>query len=67
MYHDLKHIYWDGIKKYIADYLAKCHNFQQVKEEHLNADSLTEILEVPTWKWKAINMGFVVGLSKTRR
>ena len=29
MYHELKHIYWwDGIKKDIIDYVAKCPNFQ---------------------------------------
>ena len=32
MYHDLKLIYWwDGMKKDIAQYVAKCPNCQQVK------------------------------------
>ena len=27
MYHDLKQIYlWDGMKKYIAEYVSKCAN-----------------------------------------
>ena len=28
---------------------------------------MTQIIEVPTWKWEAINMDFVVGLPKTKR
>ena len=28
---------------------------------------MTQIIEVPTWKWETINMDFVVGLPKTRR
>ena len=36
MYHDFKHIYWwDGMKKDIAEYVAKCPNCQEVKVEHL--------------------------------
>ena len=66
MYHDLKQIYWwDGMKKDIADYVAKCPNCQQVKAEYLKPGGLTQIIEVPTWKWEAINMDFVVGLPRT--
>ena len=68
MYHDLKQIYWwDGMKKDIADYVAKCPNCQHVKAEHLKPGGLTQIIEVPTWKWESINMDFVVGLPRTRR
>ena len=42
MYHDLKQIYWwDGMKKDIADYVAKFPNYQQVKAEPPNPGSLT--------------------------
>ena len=67
MYHDLKKIYrWDGLKKDIAEYVAKCPNCQQVKEEHLKRDGFTQLNEVLTWKWEAINMDFVVVLPRTR-
>ena len=42
MYHDLKKIYWwDDMKKDIANYVAKCSNCKQVKEEHLKTGGLT--------------------------
>ena len=47
--------------------MATCPNCQQVKAEHLKPGGLTQIIEVLTWKWEAINMDFVNGLSKTRR
>ena len=55
------------MKKDIADYVAKCPNCQQVKTEHLNPGGLTQFIEVPSWKWEAINMDLVVGHLKTRR
>ena len=68
MYHDLKQIYWwDGMKKDIAEYVAKCPNCQQVKVGHLKLGGLTQRIKVATWKWEAINMDFVVGLPRTRR
>ena len=56
-----------GIKKDITLYVAKCPNCQQVKAEHLKPSGLTQIIEVPTCKWEAINMDFVVGFPRTRR
>ena len=55
------------MKKDIAGFVAKCPNCQQVKEEHLKPGGLTLIIEVPTWKWEAINKDFVVVLPRTRR
>ncbi|WMV46420.1 hypothetical protein MTR67_039805 [Solanum verrucosum] len=35
MYHDLREVYWwDGMKKHIVEYVAKCPNCQQVKAQH---------------------------------
>ena len=44
--------------------VLKC---QQVNAENLKPSGLTHIIEVPTWKWEAINMDLVVGHLKTRR
>ncbi|XP_069154498.1 uncharacterized protein [Solanum lycopersicum] len=42
MYRDLKQINcWDGMKKDIDEYVAKCPNCQQVKAEHLKPSGLT--------------------------
>ena len=45
------------MKKDAAEYVAEQHK----------CGGLTQIIEVPTWKWEAINMDFVVGIPKTRR
>ena len=57
MYPDLKKIYLlDGMKKDIAEYVDKFPNCLQVMAKHLKPGSLTQIFEVPNWKYKAINM-----------
>ena len=67
MYRDLQEIYWWGsLKKDRVNFMVRCPNFQQVKAEHQNPEGLTQILDVPTWKWEYINMDFVVGLPRTR-
>ena len=40
---------------------------QQVKAKHLKPGGLTQSIEILTWKWQAINMGFMVSLPRTRR
>ncbi|XP_019235971.1 PREDICTED: uncharacterized protein LOC109216280 [Nicotiana attenuata] len=43
MYLDLKELYWwKGMKKQVADHVAKCLNWQQVKAEHQRPDRLTK-------------------------
>ena len=52
MYHDLSNGYWwDGIKRDISAFVAKCPNCQQVKSEHLKPGGLTQIMDGPTCKW----------------
>ena len=48
-------------------FLAKCQNFKQLKAEHQNSGGLHQEIEVPTWKWKDINMDFLVGLPRTQK
>ena len=55
-----------GLKKDIAEFVAKCPNCQQVKAQHLKPSGLTQIINVPTWKWEAINMNFVVGFPQAQ-
>jgi len=66
MYRDLKRIYWwPGMKKDIAEFVAKCQNCQQVKYEHQRPAGLLQRMPIPEWKWERIAMDFVVGLPKT--
>ena len=55
------------MKKDIAEFVAKCLNFQQVKAEHQKKDGLIQEIQVPTWKWEDINVDFVVGLPRTQK
>ncbi|XP_070030105.1 uncharacterized protein [Nicotiana sylvestris] len=48
MYLDLKELYWwKGMKKQIADHVAKCLNCQQVKAEHQRPGGLAQDIEIP--------------------
>ena len=50
IYHDLRKVYWwDGLKRDIAEFVAKCQNFQQVKDKHLKLCGLIQIMNVPFW------------------
>ena len=57
-----KQFYWPGLKKYIAKYLAKCIECQQVKAEHWHLGELLQPLPIPEWKWETISMDFITGL-----
>ena len=38
-----------------------------MKVEHQKSGGLLHEIQVPTWKWKDINMDFVVGLPQTQK
>ncbi|KAH0669267.1 hypothetical protein KY285_023426 [Solanum tuberosum] len=68
MYRDLRAVYWwNGIKKDIAEFVAKCSNCQQVKVEHQRPGGLAQNIELPEWKWEMINMDFITCLPRSRR
>ncbi|KAH0694961.1 hypothetical protein KY285_022058 [Solanum tuberosum] len=68
MYRDLREVYWwNGMKKGIAEFVAKCPNCQQVKVEHQRPGGLAQRIELPGWKWEMINMDFITGLPRSRR
>jgi hypothetical protein len=62
-----KLFYWPGLKKDIADYLAKCLECQHVKVEHWNPAGLFHPLPIPKWKWETISMDFITGLPKSTK
>ena len=53
MYLDLKIRYWwRGMKKEIAQYVARCDTYQRTKAEHQKPAGLLQPLPVPEWKWE---------------
>ena len=67
MYHDLIEVFLQEVlKRDIEKFVAKFQNFKQVKAEHQNPSWLLQEIQVPTWKWKDINMHFVVSLPRTQ-
>ena len=65
MYHDVsRQFWWPGMKKDVAEFVARCLTCQQVKAEHKRPGGLLQPLPVPEWKWERITMDFVVGLPK---
>ena len=68
MYQDLKELYWwKGMKRDVADFVAKCLTCQQVKAEHQKPVGMLQQMEIPEWKWERITMDFVTGLLKSQR
>ncbi|KAG8474782.1 hypothetical protein CXB51_031699 [Gossypium anomalum] len=66
MYNDLKKIYWwNGMKRDISEFVAKCLICQQVKAEHQVPSGLLQPVMIPEWKWDRITMDFVTGLPLT--
>jgi hypothetical protein len=68
MYQDLKkHFWWKGMKKAIAEHVARCDTSNRVKVEHGRPAGLLKPLDIPKWKWECITMDFIVGLPKTQK
>ncbi|XP_070032722.1 uncharacterized protein [Nicotiana tomentosiformis] len=68
MYHGIKDVYWwNDMKKNIDEFVAQCPSYQQVKAEHQKPGGLMQTIEIPMWKWEAINMDFVTGLTRSHR
>ena len=68
MYRDLREVYcWNGMKKDIVDFVSKYPNCRQVNVEHQKLGGMTQVFDIPTWKWDEINMAFITGLPRTRK
>jgi len=59
------HYWWPGMKRDIAEYVARCLTCQQVKAEHQKPGGLLQPLPIPIWKWEHITMDFVVGMPRS--
>ncbi|KAF3642184.1 hypothetical protein FXO37_22638 [Capsicum annuum] len=57
MYHDLKDNYWwNGLRRDVADFVAKCMVCQQVKVEHMRPGVLYQENELPKWTWEHLTL-----------
>jgi hypothetical protein len=67
MYQDLKRrFWWYGMKRKIAEYVARCDSCQRINAENLRPAGLLQPLQIPQWKWDEIGMDFIVDLPRTR-
>jgi hypothetical protein len=62
-----KLFYWTKSKKDIVDYLAKCLECQQIKEEHRHPTRMLQPLPIPKWKWETISMDSIIGLPRSTK
>ena len=68
MYYDLRiHYWWEGIKREVADFVARCLVCQQVKAEHQKSSGKLQSLDIPEWKWNKITMDLVIGLPRSTK
>ncbi|EOX94089.1 Uncharacterized protein TCM_003206 [Theobroma cacao] len=68
MYRTIRENYWwPGMKRDVAEFVAKCVVCQQVKAEHQRPAGTLQSLPVPEWKWEHVTMDFVLGLPRTQR
>jgi hypothetical protein len=61
------HYFWPGMKKEIAEYIARCMECQKVKAEHRNPTGLLQPLPILEWKWEVVTMDFITGFPRTRK
>ena len=66
MFMDLREKYWwRGMKRNIAEFVARCDVCRRVKAEHQRPAGLLQPLHIPVWKFDEVGMDFVVGLPRT--
>ena len=51
------------MKNELAEYIAKCFEYEQVKTKHQHPTGLLQPLAIPSWKWEIISLDFITGLS----
>ena len=53
------------MKSEVAEFLARCIEYQLVKAEHQHPIGLLQPLPIPNWKWEVVSLDFVTGLAKS--
>ena len=50
-----KQYFWPSMNTELAEYIARCFECQQVKNEHQHPAGLLHPLPIPSWKWEIIS------------
>jgi hypothetical protein len=59
--------FWPGMKKEMADYIARCMECQKVKAQHGHPAGLLQPLPILEWKWDVVAMDFITGFPRTSK
>jgi hypothetical protein len=59
--------YWQGMKKEVVDFIAKCLECQKVKVDHRHSAGLLHPLPIPELKWEVLTIDSITGLPRTRK
>ena len=51
----------------VVEYIARCLECQQVKNEHQHPMGLLQPLPMLEWKWEIISLDFIMGLPRTKK
>jgi hypothetical protein len=57
--------FWPGMKKEVANYIAKCLECQKVKTKHRHPTGFIQPFPIPEWKWKVVTVDFITKMLKT--
>jgi hypothetical protein len=55
---------WPGMKKEVANYIARCLECQKVKTKHRHPIGLLHPFPIPEWKWEVVTVDFITKLPK---
>ena len=61
-----KKFFWTKLKVELFDYLSKCLECQQVKDEHQHTTGLLPPFPIPEWKWEVISLDFIISFPLTQ-
>lgn len=62
-----KFYYWPNLKKEVAEFMATCLDFQQVKSQCKHPGGLLHPILIPEWKWEFISMEFITSFPRKSR
>jgi hypothetical protein len=57
--------FWLGMKKEVANYIARCLECQKVKIKHRHPARLLQPLPILEWKWEVVTIDFITMLPRT--